>query len=135
MSRSTPLCPERSLRIDEVARILSVDPRTVRNLLNAEKLQSIWVRGHRRVLKSDVARFLSQGVRDAADEEGFSEQLPDDALLRPEAVADALNVSRHTVMRMIEEGELPAVDISQGGRPTLRVSAGFLDHLRRARRR
>ncbi len=44
-----------------------------------------------------------------------------DRLLRPDVVADMLGVQRRTVLKMINEGRLKAIDISQGRRPTWRV--------------
>jgi len=48
-------------------------------------------------------------------------------LLKPEEAADALQVSRATVYRMVDRHELDGVRIGLGPRPRLRISTAELE--------
>jgi excisionase family DNA binding protein len=67
-SHTAPTSPERLLRVDEVAAVLGIDPRTVKRLARAGELRRV-VLGHRttRYRASDLEALIAERTRSQHD--------------------------------------------------------------------
>src|SRR5262245_38535112 len=115
LSNALSLTPNEktTLRLDEAAKILGVDVRTVRNLIKNKALRSVGAGTKRRIEWSELQRFISARATPARDSNGTLSPPMElsDRFLHTDDAADIVGRSRHTLDRWIQEERIPWLNV------------------------
>jgi excisionase family DNA binding protein len=80
------------------------------------------------IIRAVTEAVVGQPSRFREEPQAFEDDRPDlPALLAPQQVADLMGISRNTVDRLVEDGELPGIVIREGSRQRMvRVPKAFV---------
>lgn len=126
LEERTILPPREHLALDEVARVLAAHPRRCRAKLVAPSGATLELPEEVYHALSDVVEALSQGLAITI--------APQNTMLTTQEAADLLNISRPTLVRLLEDGEIAYSKRGRHRRVLLRDVMNYQERSRAQRR-